>query len=125
MTKQRSQWQPSRGPAVDRTIHDLKAAGARSIEFLWRNVHDGELRVIIADEPIGWHMSISHARRGRGGGVLTPGRYPTWDEIADARYALTPDDIDMVMHLPPPGEYVAFHDTTFHLHEHPPRQERQ
>jgi hypothetical protein len=27
----------------------------------------------------------------------------------------------VVMHLPPEAEYVAVHDTTFHLHEHPER----
>lgn len=51
-----------------------------------------------------WHLSISH-----------PHRYPTWDEIADARYELVPDDITMAMLLPPPGEYVNAHDTCFHL----------
>jgi hypothetical protein len=60
-----------------------------------------------------WHLSVSHTIRG----TRAP-RYPTWDELADARYTLLPDDIDVVMHLPPPSEYVAVHDTTFHLHEY-------
>jgi hypothetical protein len=115
-----SQWAPCDG--VDDVVDGLLAAGAVSVEILWRNVHDGQLRAIVADEPPagGWHLSISHAKRGKNG-ELTPGRYPTWGEIADARYTLCPDDIDMVMHLPPPSEYVAFHDTTLHLYEHPPR----
>lgn len=123
MTRQRSKWDFSRGPEVDLTVAGLKAAGATDVEMFWRNVHDGQLRVIVAFEPPagGWHLSISHAKRVRGGD-MEPGRYPTWDEIADARYTLCPNDIDMVMHLPPPSEYVAVHDTTFHLHEHPPRR---
>jgi hypothetical protein len=75
--------------------------------------------VIVAQEPAGqapagiwvpvealtlWHLSISH-----------PHRYPTWDEIADARYELVPDDVTMALLLPPPVEYVNEHDTCFHL----------
>jgi len=81
-----------------------------------RNVHDGRLAVLVALEPAGWHLSISHAPNGRG-----RGRYPSWDEIADARYTLLPDDIAVAMILPPADEYVALHDTTFHLHELGPR----
>jgi len=53
-----------------------------------------------------WHLSIS-----------AHGRYPTWDEIADARYALCPDYITMALLLPPPWEYVNLHENTFHLHQ--------
>lgn len=73
-------------------------------------------RVIVAREPIGtalgleWHLSISREDR-----------YPSWDEIAHARYALLPDSITFGMILPPRGEYVNAHDYTFHLHELPPR----
>jgi len=51
-----------------------------------------------------WHVSISH-----------PSRYPTWDEIADVRYALVPDDVTLAMLLPPRSEYVNAHPTTMHL----------
>jgi hypothetical protein len=84
---------------------------------LWRRrVHDGELSAIVAQETPGWHLSISFTNH-RG----EPSRYPTWDELADARDALLPDDIGFVMHLPPSGEYVALHPTTFHLHQFPER----
>jgi len=53
-----------------------------------------------------WHLSISH-----------PGRYPTWDEIRDARYALLPDQCTMAMLLPPKAQYVNLHKNCFHLHE--------
>lgn len=53
-----------------------------------------------------WHMSIAHVRR-----------YPTWDEIADARYEFVPDDVTMAMLLPPPGEYVNVNEHCFHLWE--------
>lgn len=56
------------------------------------------------DELLIWHLSISH-----------PHRYPTWDEIADARYALVPEDVTMAMLPPPPGEYVNEHESCFHL----------
>lgn len=83
-----------------------QALGAVGIKGYRCTVDDGDLRVIIALEPVGWHLSISHADR-----------YPTWDEIADARYDLLDDGITMAMLLPPRDQYVNLHDTTFHLHE--------
>jgi hypothetical protein len=53
-----------------------------------------------------WHLSISRTDR-----------YPVWDEIKDARYALLPDNITMAMLLPPKAEYVNLHKNCFHLHE--------
>ncbi|SFU39659.1 DUF7694 domain-containing protein [Alicyclobacillus macrosporangiidus] len=67
----------------------------------------GECTVLVErHRKIGWHMSISH-----------PNRYPTWDEIRDARYELVPDDVTMAMLLPPRREYVNLHQNCFHLHE--------
>ena len=80
-----------------------------------RNVTDGKLRVLVGEEPIGWHLSISYQPPGR-----SSPRYPTWDEIADARDIFLPADLEFVMFLPKAGEYVAVHDTTFHLHQFPP-----
>lgn len=54
----------------------------------------------------GWHLSISH-----------PDRYPTWDEVAKARYDLVPDEAQMVMHLPPRAEYINIHNFCFQLNE--------
>ena len=53
-----------------------------------------------------WHLSIAHANR-----------YPTWDEIADVRYKLVPDNVTMALLLPPPDEYVNAHEHCFHLWE--------
>jgi hypothetical protein len=75
---------------------------------------DGHLSVLVSDEPTGLHLSISHRTneaRPRGD------RYPTWDEIAEARERFLPDDRTFVMHLPPRAEYVSVHSTTFHLWE--------
>ena len=88
-----------------------------------RNVNDGRLMVLVTEDPDGWHLSISHARRVKGGNYV-PGRYPKYDEIADARDEFLPDDLDFVMWFPRSEEYVAVMDTCFHLHEHPPRSER-
>lgn len=98
-----------------------RSAWRLDAEFEWgawwvRPVGDGTLRALVAEEPAGWHMSISFVDR-----KDQPTRYPTWDEIAHARDELLPDDIDFVMWLPKTGDYVALHDTTFHLHEHPGR----
>ena len=51
-----------------------------------------------------FHLSISHS-----------GRYPTWNEIKQARYELLPDEITMIMYLPPKDEFVNVHKNCFHL----------
>lgn len=72
----------------------------------------GACRVIVGQEPTGpggalyWHLSISHAAR-----------YPTWDEIKEARYRWVPDNVTMAMILPPRSQYVNIHPNCFHLHE--------
>lgn len=71
----------------------------------------GDLRIWITRDryksgEVRWHMSISTATR-----------YPVWDEIRDARYALMPNNITMAMMLPPQQEYVNLHPNCFHLHE--------
>lgn len=82
-----------------------------------RNVTDGQLRVAVTNEPeVGYHLSISHV--GHGNRIR---RYPSWDEIADARDVFLPPDLEFVMVLPKARDYVALHDTTFHLHEFPLR----
>lgn len=104
ISKQRSTW-------TDRGQH-LIAEGMPPVRQFERNVHDGRLLALIDELPTGWHMSLSF-RNHRG----ENSRYPSWDEIADARYTLLPADLDFVMHLPPADRYVAVHATCFHLHE--------
>ena len=53
-----------------------------------------------------WHLSIS-----------CRDRYPTWDEIKEARYRLIPNNVTMAMLLPPKEQYVNIHPNCFHLHE--------
>ena len=113
LTRQRSAWRVVDEPTD--AVALVRAAGGAGVEVWRRDVHDGRLTAIRSlDYPgYGRHLSISHApaRAGRAA------RYPTWDVIAHARYELLPVDRDFVMHLPPPVEFVAVHDTTFHLHE--------
>lgn len=66
----------------------------------------GKVKIILSHSQYGWHISISH-----------PERYPTWDEIAKARYELIPNDITMAMMLPPQEEYINIHNFCFQLHE--------
>lgn len=66
----------------------------------------GQCAVFAGVEAGKWHLSISHKDR-----------YPTWDEIKEARYRLLPDEVTMAMLLPPRSEYVNVHDHCFHLHE--------
>lgn len=106
ITRQRSSWE---------IVDSYEILGVPTVAAR-RRVHDGLLVALVAEEPHGWHLSISH-RDHRG----EPRRYPTWDEIMHARTELLPADVAFVMHLPVEGEYVAVHPTTFHLHEHPER----
>ena len=105
LTRARSPWVP---------VEPIEFEGTTG-EAFQRRVHDGHLSAIRSREPHGLHLSVSHtnasARRDRAE------RYPTWDELAHARYELTPVDVDMVMILPAEADYVAHHPTTFHLHQ--------
>ncbi len=78
---------------------ELRACGARCFKM-------NGCGIIVADEPEGWHLSISRKDRD-----------PTWDEIATARYRLLPEVDEMAMFLPRLDEYVNLHPFTFHLHE--------
>lgn len=107
MAKIRSEWREQEAGTI---------AGVHSTCHQ-RNVHDGHLTVVITDEPEdGLHLSISHRSNSR---KPRPGRYPTWDEISDARNQFLPADVWFVMHFPTPDEYVNLHETTFHLYERP------
>lgn len=108
LTKQRSPWI---------NVEELQIDGIDEATYE-RRVHDGTLFAIVGEEPQGWHLSISFRdQRGR------LSRYPTWDEIVHARDALLPADVEFAMFLPAAGDYVALHDTTFHLHEYPEREQ--
>ena len=54
-----------------------------------------------------WHLSIAHPRR-----------YPTWDELAEAREQLLPNDLAFALMFPASwDEYVNTHPNCFHLWE--------
>ena len=53
-----------------------------------------------------WHLSISREER-----------YPGWDEIKDARYALLPAELTFAQILPPMRDYTNIHRNCFHLWE--------
>lgn len=105
ITRQRSPWQRLTPMQIDEVI----------AENYRREVGDGYLVAIVAQEPTGWHLSISHRRQTRKGVEYV--RYPRWDEIAQAREQFLPADRTFVMVLPRADQYVAAHKTTFHLHE--------
>jgi hypothetical protein len=71
----------------------------------------GKVKIILGYGPVhGWHLSVSH-----------PERYPTWDEIAHARYSLVPNEVNMGMLLPPKEDFVNVHNFCFQLVEMTPR----
>lgn len=91
---------------------------------VWQQAADGgHLTVIVGREPtdmpngdrlILWHLSISHRTNDN---PARPGRYPTWDEIQEARERFIPDEVTVAMYLPPKAEWINVHRTTFHLWE--------
>lgn len=68
----------------------------------------GECNIILKKEKFKgeykYHLCISH-----------PLRDPTWREIKEARYKLTPDTVTMALVLPPVKEYISFQKYCFHL----------
>lgn len=110
----RPTWHRVQPPAMMRAAYPGNRAWQRDVD-------DGHLSVFVGREPTEydngdrrplWHLSISHRRDD-----LTPGRYPTWDEIRDARDQFIPDEVTVALLLPPKAEYVNVHRTTFHLWE--------
>ena len=83
-----------------------------------KEAEDGVLTVLTNVEDGLFHLSISH-RVTDEDGFVRPGRYPTWDEIREAREEFCPANAVFVMYLPPKEEYVNLHPTTFHLWELP------
>lgn len=113
ITRHRSSWVDIT-KAVDQQMPVID--GAEDVAYFERRVTDGSLRCIRARELGALHLSISWV----GNSERQAKRYPRWDEIADARDTLLPQDLEFHMVLPKAEEYVAVHDTTFHLHESPP-----
>ena len=108
----------TRSPWMRDADHDMTMPSPTGplIAAAWRrSVGDGFLTAIVSLEPHGRHLSIAH--HNHPSSHRRAERYPTWDEIADCRYTLCPDTIDMIMILPAIGDYVAHHPTTFHLHQ--------
>jgi hypothetical protein len=68
----------------------------------------GECSVCVSKDPnfgkICWHISIAH-----------PNRYPTYEEIKEARYEFIPDEAIMAMLFPPKSQFVNVHPNCFHL----------
>jgi hypothetical protein len=73
---------------------------------------DTGVKVIVNQEPTRhgrlWHLSISRNDR-----------YPSWDEIREARDSLLPKDMDFMMILPQEKDYVNVHPNCFHLWQAP------
>ena len=69
-------------------------------------VYQGVCKVLVSVDAGLWHLSISHRER-----------YPTWDEIKEAREEFLPMDKTFAMFFPPSKEYVNIHPNCFHLWE--------
>ena len=85
---------------------DFMAAVIPDLRIFRRRASDGTLTVMAGTEPEGFHLSISHPRR-----------YPSWEEICEARDAFTPADKTFVQLLPPREAWVNVHENCFHLWE--------
>jgi hypothetical protein len=96
---------PMRLEEIPTTLDDHAAMGLPAFAYM-RRYRLGECTVIVTKEYGKWHLSIAHPRR-----------YPSWDEVAQARYRLLPEDMWVAMFLPPPGEYVNLHRNCFQVFE--------
>ena len=64
------------------------------------------LVVIVEQHNERWHLSISHKSR-----------LPSYKELKEARYQLTPDDVIMAQLFPPQDQFVNAMETCLHLWE--------
>jgi hypothetical protein len=100
-------WEEITLPLDNANLKMLRDAGVKTYR-------KGACGVFVGREPrpgasgLHWHMSISCANR-----------YPTWEEISDARYSLLPLGLTFAQILPPLNEYVSVHPNCFHLWEIP------
>jgi hypothetical protein len=110
------QWHASAADAELQAL--LQRAGTSELTILRKRVPDGELRAIRSCEPPDhrWHLSVSHWKQKWGRRHPKP-RYPTWEELADARYDLLPANLMVVLYMPPAEEIVAILDNTLHMWE--------
>lgn len=108
-------------PSIEKPIRDaLEAQGSTNVQVWSKPTGDGELRFIIAEEMGGWHLSVTHAKRSKGG-LFTAGRYPTWLELVEARQAALETETEFAVLMPGPAELEEVPDATLHLYEFPPR----
>lgn len=93
-------------------------------EIYQAEVDDGHLTVIVADEPDGWHLSISHrlSTVDPATGRPAAGRLPSYEELKAARYRFCPNAVCMAQIFPPREEFVNHHPTTLHLWEVPAQE---
>lgn len=100
---------------LDHVIMDLlDTAGSREVRIYSRQVKDGALRAVVSCDPPDylWHLSITHAKRGR-----HDERYPSWEEVTHARYELLPGNLTMALYLPPIEEVTRDDTHTLYLRE--------
>lgn len=76
--------------------------------YYWRFNGTQFAVIITKDDGVNWHMSISH-----------PNRYPTYEELKEARYKFCPDEVEMAQIFPPKSEFVNVHPNCFHLWQIP------
>ncbi len=90
----------------DNRLSIIKAGMPPTSECLEVYVSNTDLSVIKTRDGGRWHLSIAH-----------PYRYPSWNEIHEARYRFLPPDMYVAMILPPRELYVNLHPNAFHLWE--------
>ncbi len=76
----------------------------------YRPTSDGHLRAYVAEDPSGWHVSLSYVD-----GDEKATRLPAIDELFHARRHLVPDDVTMAMIMPRSLEGSV--PPMLHLHE--------
>ncbi len=76
---------------------------------LLRHVHDGDLHLLVSEEDNKLHAAIWHTKHPAKNRIPT-GRFPTWDEIQDARDSVLPKESKFVA--------VVDRDKVIHLWEH-------
>lgn len=89
--------------AIDMPLHVSSALPAGTKAYKLRGCH---IFLTPPTPECGWVLSISH-----------PHRYPTWDEVAKARYDLVPDEVTMAMMLPSREKYINIANYCFILNQ--------
>ena len=103
--KPHKKWRSVPNPLVYQRIGDMTMSPGEALYNPETEVKIYQSLDTLSDGVLYLHLSISH-----------PTRYPTWEELLEAKDMFSGAEDEMVQVLPRKSEYVNVHPNCFHLY---------